>query len=39
MTDFQRLRDNSKYFLQELFRRYIKDEVPLAAGSLAYTSL
>src|SRR5690554_6320563 len=39
MADYQRLRDNSKYFLQELFRRYIKDEVPLAAGSLAYTSL
>ena len=39
MTDYQRLKDNSKYFVQELFRRYIKDEVPLAAGALAYTSL
>ncbi|MCW8869193.1 MAG: YihY family inner membrane protein [Proteobacteria bacterium] len=39
MTDYQRFKDNSKYFTQELFRRYIKDEVPLAAGSLAYTSL
>ena len=39
MTDYQRLKDNSKYFVQELFRRYIKDEVPLAASALAYTSL
>ena len=39
MADYQRLRDNSKYFIQELFRRYIQDEVALAAGSLAYTSL
>lgn len=39
MADYQRFRDNSKYFLQELYRRYLKDEVSLAAGSLAYTSL
>lgn len=39
MADYQRLRDNSKYFLQELYKRYIKDETSLAASSLAYTSL
>lgn len=39
MVDFQRLRDNSKYFLQELVRRYLQNETSLAASSLAYTSL
>lgn len=39
MIDYPRLRDNSKYFLQELYRRYLQDETSLAASSLAYTSL
>jgi len=39
MADYQRFHDNSKYFVQELYRRYLQNETSLAASSLAYTSL